>query len=101
MFETSQSWPVWPKGLRREHGVSGIWPKISAVSSATQGQQLLSDVVNPSYSSPRSFSSILIARPDPGDDAGKVPVSTAESSGIGSQVGDSSTTLKKMEIAKC
>jgi hypothetical protein len=41
-----------------------------------------------------------MAGPDTADHAGKVPVSTAKSSGIGRNVTDRCATLQQMEIAE-
>src|SRR5271156_3784110 len=100
LFETGQARPVRPKSLGRQRGVSGVRPKVRAVSSITQGQQVPGDVVNPPHGRSCGFGAVLIAGPDTGYHAGKVPVSTAESSGISRNVADRSATLQQMEIAE-
>ncbi|KAE8389284.1 hypothetical protein BDV23DRAFT_184531 [Aspergillus alliaceus] len=72
---------------------SRVRPKICAVTPATHGQQD-HDGVNPPHGGSSDVGSVLVTGPDTGCHAGKIPVSTTESSGTGRHVAHRSTTLQ-------
>ncbi|KAB8230420.1 uncharacterized protein BDW43DRAFT_314097 [Aspergillus alliaceus] len=77
MLGTGQAWPVRSKSQGRLPSVSGVRPKICAVTPATHGQQD-HDGVNPPHGGSSDVGSVLVTGPYTGYHAGKVPVSTTE-----------------------
>lgn len=100
VFEMSQTWSIQLKSLDHQRDISRVQLKVDVVSFATQEQQVFNDVVNSSHDRSCNFDVILITNLDIDYHAGKVSVSTVESSDIDRNVVDRFIILQQMKIAK-